>query len=117
MKNSKKREEILSLFKSGGLFTANEICEKLPDIDRATIYRNIHLFLREGVIREVNLKKGISSYELNVEGDHHQHFICVDCDKVIPVDIDSSLIENIIPEGVKIEDFEINLKGRCQNCK
>lgn len=117
MKNSKKRNEILEIFNKGELLTANEICDRLPDVDRATIYRNIHLFLEQGLIREVNLKKGIASYELNVKGDHHQHFICLDCEKVIPVEIDESLIKTILPQGVSVEDYEINLKGKCNKCK
>lgn len=117
MKKSLKREQILNLFKSGNLFTANEICELLPEVDRATIYRNIHRFVESGVLREVNLKKGISSYELNIKGDYHQHFICTDCEKVIPVEIDNQIIEQIAPSGVKFEDFELNLKGKCTDCK
>jgi Fur family peroxide stress response transcriptional regulator len=117
MKNSKKREEILSVLKNGDLLTAQEISERLPNIDRATVYRNIHLFLELGIIREVNLKKGIASYELNKKEDHHQHFICLDCEKVIPIEFDDALISQIIPEGVRIEDYEINLKGKCKDCK
>lgn len=117
MKNSQKREKILKIFQSKDLLTANEVCELLPEIDRATIYRNINLFVEKGILREVNIRKGITSYEIKDEKDLHQHFICEDCDKVIPIDIKPELIKTMIPENVEVEDFELNFKGKCQNCK
>ena len=115
MKNSKKRDQILKLFEKGELLTANEVCDKLNTIDRATIYRNINLFVELGILREVNVKKGISSYELNT--DHHQHFICTDCEKIIPVEVDDRVIKEFLPVGVEVSDFELNLKGKCTDCK
>lgn len=112
--NSKKRNKILDLFSNGHLLTANEVEKFLPDIDRATVYRNLSKFVEEGVLREVNVKKGISSYELNT--DHHQHFICSNCDKIVPVEVDETLFKKILPEGVQLEDFELNLKGKCNDC-
>lgn len=116
MKNSKKRNKILDLFKSGHLLTANEVCQRIPDVDRATIYRNLLLLSNEGILREVNVKKGISSYEINVKGDHHQHFICSNCDKVLPIDVDEEILKQAAPKGTKLEDFELNLVGKCQDC-
>lgn len=117
MKHSEKREKILEIFRSGDLLTANEVCEKVPEVDRATIYRNLKLFVEQGILREVNINKGISSYEIKVQNDNHQHFICENCEKVIPIDIDPKVIEKVIPEGIEVEDFELNLKGRCGECK
>lgn len=114
MKHSDKREKILHIFKDGSLLTANEICERIPEIDRATIYRNLSLFASEGILREVNVKKGITSYELNQ--DKHQHFICTNCDKIIPVEVDPKVLLKIIPNNFKFEDFELNLKGKCKDC-
>lgn len=116
MKNSQKREKILEIFKNGDLLTANEVTQKLPDIDRATIYRNIALFVEQGILREVNVKKGVSSYEINLEHDYHQHFICQNCEKVIPVDIDAEQLKKLLPLNLDIKDFELNLKGKCGEC-
>ncbi len=117
MHNSKKREKILNLFSKGHLLTANQVVGLLTDIDRATIYRNLSLFVEQGQLREVNVRKGIASYELNKIGDHHQHFICNNCEKVVPINIDESLFKNIVSAGIKVEDFELNLKGKCKDCK
>ncbi len=117
MRNSKKRNQIIEVFKNGDLLTANEVCEKLKDLDRATVYRNLSLLTSEGVLREVNIKKGVSSYELNKENDFHQHFICNNCEKILPVDISIQDIKKILPKNVEFEEFELNLKGKCTDCK
>lgn len=116
MKKSHKRDQILSIFENGDLLTAHEITKKLPEIDRATIYRNIALFVKLGVLREVNVKKGVSSYEINKEHDHHQHFICGNCEKVIPIEINPDDIRKIIPMGLNVNNFELNLRGSCHDC-
>ena len=117
LRHSKKRDLVLKVFQNGDLLDANEVCAKVSQVDRATIYRNLTLFVEQGILREVNIKKGITHYELNNEGDHHQHFVCEDCDKVIPVDVDPNLIKSLVPEGVELKDFELNLKGKCEECK
>lgn len=117
MKKSHKRDQILSILENGDLLTAHEISQKLPEIDRATVYRNIALFVKQGILREVNVKKGVSSYEINKEHDYHQHFICGNCEKVIPIDIDLEKIKKIIPLGLNVKNIELNLKGTCSDCK
>lgn len=114
---SEKREMILSLFRGGDLLTANQVCEKLPEIDRATIYRNLTQFVEEKKIREVHVKKGITSYELFDANDNHQHFLCDGCDKVLPIDIDPKIINKLIPKDLKIDNIELNLHGKCESCK
>lgn len=116
MKNSSKRQKILEIFKNGDLLTANEVLKKISQIDRATIYRNLSLFVKEGILREVNVKKGISSYEINSENDFHQHFICKNCEKIIPFDIDVKNLKKILPKNLKFDEFEIYLKGLCKDC-
>ncbi|MEP7103135.1 MAG: transcriptional repressor [Candidatus Dojkabacteria bacterium] len=116
MKNSKKRDRILKLFSNGFLLTASQVCGLIPDIDRATIYRNLSLFVEQGILREVNVKKGVMSYELSKIGDHHQHFICNNCEKVVHVEVDDKFLKQVIPNGASLENFELNLKGKCEDC-
>lgn len=116
MRKSQKREKILEVFKDGDLLTAHQVTERLPDIDRATIYRNIALYVEQGILREVNVQRNVSSYEINKEHDYHQHFICNNCNKIIPVDINPEDIKKIIPKFLVVKDFELNIKGLCKNC-
>lgn len=116
MKKSQKRDKIIESFRKRDLLTANEICELLPEIDRATIYRNLAKFVELGTLREVNILKGISSYELVKNGDEHQHFICENCEKVLHINFNLSNVRKFIPQGVSIKNFEINLRGLCEKC-
>ncbi len=117
MKHSTKRDLILKLFKDRSLLTANDVINKLPQIDKVTIYRNLTLLTSLGILREVNIKKGISSFELNIEGDYHQHFICKNCEKVIPVDVDIKKLKKILPKEISFSNIELNLSGKCRDCK
>lgn len=117
IRKSSKREQILGIFLTHELLTAHEVCERLPDVDRATIYRNIALFIEEGILRELKIKKGTSSYELARKNDFHQHFVCKICDNVAPVDIDVRKLEELLPKNMHVEDLELYVKGICTNCK
>lgn len=115
--HSKKREEIVNLFKDGSLLTAKGVCNLVPNIDRATVYRTIKSLVEQGILREVHLNKDYSHYELTHAGDNHQHFMCTNCEKIIPVEVDSKLIAKLLPKDIKTEEFELNIKGRCNDCK
>lgn len=115
MNKSKKRDKIVKIFEKGDLLTAQEIVDKLSDIDRATIYRNLTKLTEAGILREVHVKKGVSSYEIAKPHDYHQHLICTNCEKVIPIDISPSDVKKLIP-GVEFDEFELNLRGKCPNC-
>lgn len=115
VRNSKKRDAILEAFKNGHLFTAQEISKKLPKIDTATIYRNIDFFIKEGILREIHIKKGVSSYEL-VNENNHQHFICDKCEKVIPININLNNFSKLFPKDIEVKNLEFNITGNCKNC-
>jgi Fe2+ or Zn2+ uptake regulation protein len=107
---------IIEQLKKQGLTTPQSLADSLPQMDQATVYRNLNKFVEKGIVREIKIRRGISNYEL-IE-DEHQHFICNKCDEIKPLHINSkdlkSLIENsdIIPE-----DFELNVRGQCRDCK
>lgn len=115
--HSKKREQIVELFKDGSLLTAKAICSQLPNIDRATIYRTLSTLVKLGTLREVHLYKEYSHYELMHEGDTHQHFICTQCDKILPIEVEKDLVTQLLPDNVEALEFELNVKGTCNDCK
>ncbi|MBD3280995.1 hypothetical protein GF389_05795 [Candidatus Dojkabacteria bacterium] len=122
MRKSKKREAILKTLKISGLTTAEELTEELTDIDTATIYRNLNKFCEEGIVREVRIKKGISSYEFIK--DNHQHLICTNCEEIKRLDVNTKQIldqlrkENPWLKNYEIEDLEINLRAKSKKaCK
>ncbi len=89
----------------------------LPEIDKTTIYRSINAYVRNKVLKEIHLSKEYTSYELNKEGDYHQHFMCESCKNTFHIDINLQKIKKLFPKSFNINEFELNLKGKCNNCK
>ena len=61
-----------------------EVKQKIPAISLATVYKNIHLFVESGVLREVSLHHGSQRVEMN-ERDHH-HMVCSKCKAIMDID-------------------------------
>ena len=76
---TKPRLSVIDLLsrKVGG-FKADEICDELPNIGRATVYRTIKLLLDAGVICKLALPDGTPMYSTALV-HHHHHTICVKC--------------------------------------
>lgn len=76
------RRSIISLLdhKEEG-FSVEEICNGLPDVGRATVYRTFKLLLEAGVICKLALPDGAPKYSL-ARVEHHHHTFCVACGAV-----------------------------------
>ncbi len=66
--------------KEGG-FKADDICDELPDVGRATVYRTIKLLLDAGVICKLALPDGTPIYSAALV-HHHHHTVCVKCFRI-----------------------------------
>ena len=62
-------------------FSAEDICEELPGVGRATVYRTIKLLLEAGVLCKLALPDGAPKYSL-ARVEHHHHTFCVGCGNV-----------------------------------
>lgn len=72
-------------------------------------------FIEDGVLKKVNLQTEITNYELNT--DHsHQHFICTNCGLVESIEIMADKIIQNLPKSLKVEEVEMNIKGKCAKC-
>ena len=116
IRNTKQRQDILKIFQDGSLLTASEISTVLPTLNRATVYRTINRLVKDGVLREVSIHKGVMSYELRDAEDHHQHFICQDCHTVLPIEVDEDKLSRLLPKHIHFSEIELNLKGQCDDC-
>jgi Fe2+ or Zn2+ uptake regulation protein len=61
-----------------GGFTAEALCEKLPRVGRATVYRTLKLLLEAGVICKLPMPDGAPRY-MPARIEHHHHTVCVQC--------------------------------------
>lgn len=95
-----------------------EVRDRLPAISLATVYKNIHLFVESGVLREVSLHHGTVRVEL--AGDDHHHIVCSRCKTI--ADIEESELGAIsrqdrLPGGFLVERYAIDVIGLCAKCQ
>jgi len=74
-------------------FSTQEVCDILPGVGRATVYRTIKLLLEAGAICKVALPDGAPRYTLARAG-HHHHTVCVKCGTV--GDFRGSTVERLL---------------------
>ncbi len=94
MRRTGQRDIIVeAAFASDDHFTAEELLEKArrldPKTSRATLYRTIALLVECGLLREIDLGRDERVYDPNfLDSPHHNHLICIDCDKIIEFEDD-----------------------------
>lgn len=114
-RTSKKREKILNVLKKGkGALSASDIHKKVSDVDLVTVYRNLEMFVEDGLVKKLSLDKGEAVFEYKEE-DHH-HAICTDCDKVIHFEAsDKEIMKLIHVEGFEPQSLELTVRGKCEH--
>ena len=75
-----------------------KVKQKIPAVSLATVYKNIHLFVESGVLREVSLHHGSQRVERN-EREHH-HLVCSRCRSITDIEPEE-LGPNLLLQGTK----------------
>jgi Fur family peroxide stress response transcriptional regulator len=91
---------------------------KIPSISLATVYKNIHLFVESGVLREVSLHHGSQRLEMNAE--EHHHLVCSKCKSI--EDIDENSLGTLpkrrkLADGFLVERYSVDVIGICAKCQ
>jgi Fur family peroxide stress response transcriptional regulator len=116
MRTSQNREKIKNLFEKEHVLSARECHKKLPQMDLATVYRNLKQLAKLGFLKEVHINNEELHYELN--SHDHQHLICDNCGNIESVVISEDKINRLLKEtNFLIEELELNIHGKCKNCK
>jgi Fur family transcriptional regulator, peroxide stress response regulator len=95
-----------------------EVKQQVPSISLATVYKNIHLFVESGVLREVSLHHGSQRVEMN---DHeHHHLVCSKCKAI--TDIDEKTLGGLpkrrkLTGGFLVERYSVDVIGICAKCQ
>lgn len=123
-KHFQKRDAILSCLRSTKIHpTAEWIYEQLrqsdADISLATVYRNLALFKRQGLIQSVATVNGTERFDGNPHP--HVHFICTGCDAVmdlegirVPQELSSAAGQCA---GGTISGCQLTFSGLCSQCQ
>ena len=118
MRNTKQRQFILEFVNNCYSHpTAQTIYEEvgkvIPNISLGTVYRLLNKLVSDGMIKRIKMPDNIDRYD-RITG-FHAHFLCQKCNNVYDLDKIINLPVDVTQHIVI--DYEINLKGICQECK
>jgi Fur family ferric uptake transcriptional regulator len=122
-RNTKQRQVILEeLQKMRSHPTASKLYvvvrRRLPKISLGTVYRNLELLSRMGIINKFEHSRGEARYDGTVE--HHDHLRCVCCGRLDdlsgpPLPLPSKGRED--RGGYKITGHRLEFLGICPQCR
>jgi Fe2+ or Zn2+ uptake regulation protein len=114
-----KRAILAYLTKTRSHPTARDIyChvrQSLPQISRATVYRNIDIFVRKGMLREI-ITDGERRFDATVTD--HAHFCCESCEKISDIGkitVQETDLAAIEYNGV-VRSYAVYVHGLCKAC-
>jgi len=122
----KRRVIIDILIRAGKPMLITDILAKAKDMPQSTLYRNLLVLEETSTVVRVVTNADSSCYELaeHLMG-HHHHMVCSKCgvvrDVVVPEglehELDKALEKVARREGFTIDRHQLDLIGRCKNCK
>lgn len=94
-----------------------DINQYLPISSKASVYSALNILRSCGLVREVLLEEGVTRFDAKVEP--HHHFICEKCGAILDLDwqIFDNLSQNRLNPKLKINTYEVTVKGNCENCQ
>jgi len=116
-RHSKKREQILAVLqKAKTALSAGSIHDILPEVDKVTVYRNLGLFVSDGIVKAMNFGGTETLYEY--QQHPHHHAVCTDCDKVIHFTAPDEKIKKLLGlADFQVNELEVTVKGICNHKK
>ncbi len=88
-----------------------EVRARLPVISRATVYNTLNLFVRKGLLRQIQLADGKIGFDPNLEP--HHHFIDEATGVVHDVPWDALEVRRVEAlRGVEVREYQVVLRGR-----
>jgi Fe2+ or Zn2+ uptake regulation protein len=111
---TKKRQAILDTLKEHkAALSAAEVHQLVPDMDLATVYRNLEYFTKEKIIKKLQL--GTLEARFEYQHEPHHHAVCGQCEKVIHFTAPNKKIIKLLGlEDFNIEELEITVRGSHQ---
>lgn len=95
------------------------LLDKGDEIGLATVYRVLTQFEGAGLVCRRHFEGGQSVFELN-RGGHHDHLVCIKCDKVVEF-LDPAIEERqkaiARDYGFTLDDHSLVIYGLCAACQ
>src|SRR5438270_8037713 len=84
--------------------------KRVPAISLATVYKNIHLFVERGVLKQLSVHHG--SLRVELKSLHHHHLVCSHCKAITDIeDKDLGVLPAVqqLPGGFQVERYSIDV--------
>lgn len=114
-----------TLSASGRPLTLPDIVALAPDLAQSSIYRNLDVLERCGLVQRISANADHAHFELTEPLiDHHHHLICLGCGAIEDVHLDDD-IETLVDErlaaaaattGFTPQHHTLDLHGHCADC-
>ncbi len=124
MRFTNQRALIMDIIRQGrGHLDADEIYRraraKKPRLSLSTVYRNLQMLKKMGLVEEVHFNETHHHYEVKPSVEHH-HLVCLNCGRVIEFSHPlSRYIKRNVPEAkdFDINEVEVRVTGLCAKCR
>jgi len=111
-----------ALEQGGGHMTAEEIMrwaiQRYPAINLATVYRTLDLLMAVGLVAQMHLDAGATSFEL-IGAEPHHHLVCEQCGAIIEMDeaVLTTLHDRLLAAyGFHARPRHMAIFGVCRGC-
>lgn len=118
---TEQRRSLAELFaKTEGYLFPKDVYEYMeqqyPGLSFDTVYRNLKLMQEMSLIEQFNFENG-PKFRLHCqEHDHHHHFVCMQCETVVPLTY-CPLDSADIPEHFEVVKHRFEVQGYCGDCQ
>lgn len=93
------------------------IRKRMPTVSLDTVYRTLTTFKENGLVSRVEVFDDPARFDANI--DHHHHFICTECRKVIDIDwpeFDTLKLPEEAGKLGRVNRPHAELHGICSEC-
>jgi len=88
-----------------------EVRTRVPLISRATVYNTLNLFVRKGLLRQIQLEEGRIGFDPNLAP--HHHFIDEVTGVVLDIPWDALEVKRVEAlRGLEVREYRVVLRGR-----
>lgn len=116
------RQQVFNALADSDALSMSQLTRKLQSkMDRASIYRNIELFEKLGIINRIQIGWKYKLELSDTFAEHHHHATCSQCESVISfeedIEFESKISQLASSLNFALHSHSIELRGLCQKCQ
>ena len=120
-----RRELVELLGRAGAPLTIPEILDRSDDLAQSSVYRNLSVLERAGVVQRIVTSGDWARFELSEDlTEHHHHLVCHRCglvqDVTVPAKLERAIadaLDQVVSgSGFTVDGHRLDLVGTCRTC-